>query len=314
VEVLRLSTDQKIEGRLDAALRQAGSSLGHISTARNDQEVFRSAWDSEDAARRVAPEPARQRAFVSTAPAVEPRPAPVPVPEPQIEERGVPTRLDERAAKAIESPIFVEQFRRASATLIEAQAAGNLKVLLVASASPGDGKTLTALNLALVLGRSYGRRVLLIDGDLRRPSLHRVVGVSNRSGLADALQAQADVRLEVTPITETVTLLPAGPADPDPLRSLSSARMKRVIHEAAQRFDWVIIDSAPVGVVADASVLATLTDGIVFVVRADRSQYPAVKKAMQTLGHERILGVILNGVSDNNWDYNNYYNRRPEME
>jgi capsular exopolysaccharide synthesis family protein len=310
-----LSTgDQKIEGRLDAAMRQAGSSLGHISTARNDQEVFRSAWDSEDAARRIAPEPVRQRSFVSTAPAVEPRPAPVLVPEPQIEERGVPTRLDERAAKAIQSPIFVEQFRRASATLIEAQAAGNLKVLLVASASPGDGKTLTALNLALVLGRSYGRRVLLIDGDLRRPSLHRVVGVSNRSGLADALQAQADVRLEVTPITETVTLLPAGPADPDPLRSLSSARMKRVIHEAAQRFDWVIIDSAPVGVVADASVLATLTDGIVFVVRADRSQYPAVKKAMQTLGHERILGVILNGVSDNNWDYNNYYNRRPEME
>jgi capsular exopolysaccharide synthesis family protein len=309
-----LSTgDHKIEGRLDAALRQAGSSLGNISTARNDQEVFRSAWDSEDAARRIAPEPVRQRAFV-TAPAVEPRPAPAPVPEPQIEERGVPTRLDERAAKAIESPMFVEQFRRASATLIEAQAVGNLKVLLVASASPGDGKTLTALNLALVLGRSYGRRVLLIDGDLRRPSLHRVVGVSNRSGLADALQAQADVRLEVTPITETVTLLPAGPADPDPLRSLSSVRMKRVIQEAAQRFDWVIIDSAPVGVVADASVLATLTDGIVFVVRAEHSQYPAVKKAMQTLGHERILGVILNGVSDNNWDYNNYYNRRPEME
>ena len=78
------------------------------------------------------------------------------------------SRLEERAAKAIESPMFVEQFRRASATLIEAQAAGNLKVLLVASASPGDGKTLTALNLALVLGRSYGRRVLLIDGDLRR--------------------------------------------------------------------------------------------------------------------------------------------------
>jgi len=306
-----LSTDQKIEGRLEAALRQAGSSLGQISTARNDQDVFRSAWESEDAARRIAPEPVRQRAFVSTAPAVEPRPAPVP--EPQIEERGLPARIDERAAQAIESPLFVEQFRRASATLIEAQAAGNLKVLLVASASPGDGKTLTALNLALVLGRSYGRRVLLIDGDLRRPSLHRVVGVPNRSGLADALQAQSDVRLEVTPITETVTLLPAGPADPDPLRSLSSARMKRVLHEAAQRFDWVIIDSAPVGVVADASVLATLTDGIVFVVRAEHSQYPDVKKAMQTLGHERILGVILNGVSGN-WDYKNYYKRPPEME
>ena len=225
-------------------------------------------------------------------------------------ERGVQSRLEERAAKAIESPMFVEQFRRASATLIEAQAAGNLKVLLVASASPGDGKTLTALNLALVLGRSYGRRVLLIDGDLRRPSLHRVVGVGNRSGLTDALQARADVRLEVMPITETVTLLPAGPADPDPMRSMSSARMKRVIQEAAQRFDWVIIDSAPLGAVADASVLATLVDGIVFVVRAEHSQYPAVKKAMQTLGHERILGVILNGVSGN-WDDSYYYNGNP---
>ena len=96
------------------------------------------------------------------------------------------------------------------------------------------------------------------------------------------------------------------------MRSMSSARMKRVIHEAAQRFDWVIIDSAPLSAVADASVLATLVDGIVFVVRAEHSQYPAVKKAMQTLGHERILGVILNGVSGN-WD-DSYYYRQPEME
>jgi capsular exopolysaccharide synthesis family protein len=310
VEVHRLSTsDQKLEGRLDAALRRAGSSLGGVSTARTDQEVFRSAWDAEETTtRRPGPEPVRQRPFASAVPATESKVASAP--EPQIEERAVQPRLDERAAKAIESPIFVEQFRRASATLIEAQAAGNLKVLLVASATPGDGKTMTALNLALVLGRSYGRRVLLIDGDLRRPSLHRVVGVGNRSGLADALQAKTDVRLEVVPITETVTLLPAGPADPDPLRSLSSARMKRVIQEASQRFDWVIIDSAPVGAVADAAVLATLVDGIVFVVRAGHSQYPVVKKSMQTLGHDRILGVILNGVEGQPEDH--YYYRQSE--
>jgi capsular exopolysaccharide synthesis family protein len=306
-----LSSDQTVGGRLDTALRRAGSSLTGVSTARHDQEVFRSAWDAEDAPLRIAPEPVRQRPMASPPASAEPAAAP-PVPELQILERGVQSRFDERAAKAMESPGFVEQFRRASAALIEAQAAGNLKVLLVASASPGDGKTMTALNLALVLGRSYGRRVLLIDGDLRRPSLHRVAGVGNRSGLTDALQARADVRLEVIPITETVTLLPAGPADPDPMRSMSSVRMKRVIEEASQRFDWVIIDSAPLGAVADASVLATLVDGIVFVVRAEHSQYPAVKKAMQTLGHERILGVILNGVSGN-WD-DSYYYRQPEME
>jgi capsular exopolysaccharide synthesis family protein len=306
-----LSTDhQKVGGRLDAALRLAGSPLGNVSTARSDQEVFRSAWEAEEP-RRIAPEPVRQRAPVNTPPAPEPKP--VSVPEPRIDDRGIQAHLEERAAKAVESPIFVEQFRRASASLIEAQqTAGNLKVLLVASATPGDGKTLTALNLALVLGRSYGRRVLLIDGDLRRPSLHRVVGVGNRSGLADALQAQSDVKLAVAPNTETVTLLPAGPADPDPMRSLSSTRMKLVIQEAAQRFDWVIIDSAPVSTVADAGVLATLVDGIVFVVRAGYSQYPAVKKAMQVLGHERILGVILNGV-DEHWD-DTYYYRQPELD
>jgi capsular exopolysaccharide synthesis family protein len=306
-----LSSDQKVPGRLDAALRLSGSPLGQVSTTRSDQEVFRSAWDAEDAPRRVAPEPVRPRPTVSAAPVAEPKP--VSAHEPRIDDRGIQAHLEERAAKAIEWPTFVEQFRRASAALIEAQqASSNLKVLLVASSTPGDGKTLTALNLALVLGRSYGRRVLLIDGDLRHPSLHRVVGVGNRSGLADALQAQSDVKLAVAPITETVTLLPAGPADPDPLRSLSSARMKRVIQEAAQRFDWVIIDSAPVDAVADAGVLATLVDGIVFVVRAGRSQYPAVKKAMQTLGHERILGVILNGV-EGNWD-ETYYYRHPEMD
>ena len=301
------TSDQNVEGRLDAALRRAGSSLSGVSTARTDQEVFRSAWDAEETSRRPGPEPVRQRP-VSVPPSADAKLASVP--EAQIEERAVQPRLDERAAKAIESPLFVEQFRRASAALIEAQTAGTLKVLLVTSASPGDGKTMTALNLALVLGRSYGRRVLLIDGDLRRPSLHRVVGVGNRSGLADALSARTDVRLEVVPITDTVTLLPAGPADPDPLRSLSSARMKRVIQEASQRFDWVIIDSAPVGAVADASVLATLVDGIVFVVRAGQSQYPAVKKSMQTLGHERILGVILNGVDGRGED--DYYYRQSE--
>ena len=304
------TSDQKVEGRLDAALRRAGSSLSGVSTARTDQEVFRSAWDAEETAtRRPGPEPVRQRPpFAGAVPAAESKLTSVP--EPQIEERPAQPHLDERVAKAIESPLFVEQFRRASATLIEAQAAGNLKVLLVASATPGDGKTMTALNLALVLGRSYGRRVLLIDGDLRRPSLHRVVGVGNRSGLADALQAKNDVRLEVVPITDTVTLLPAGPADPDPLRSLSSARMKRVIQEASQRFDWVIIDSAPVGAVADAGVLATLVDGIVFVIRAGHSQYPVVKKSMQALGHDRILGVILNAVEGQPVDH--YYYRQSE--
>jgi capsular exopolysaccharide synthesis family protein len=192
--------------------------------------------------------------------------------------------------------VLVEQFRRLAATLHQAQSAGNIKTVMVTSATPGDGKTLTAINLALILGESYGRRVLLIDADLRRPSIRDVSHAPDVVGLSDGLKAKTEQRLTVMQITRNLTLLPAGRPDPDPMSGLTSPRMRRILDDAADRFDWVILDAPPVGTVADGSLLAGMVDGALLVVRAGHTQCPMAIKAIEAIGRERILGVVLNAM------------------
>ncbi len=164
------------------------------------------------------------------------------------------------------------------------------------SANPCDGKSLTSANLALTLSESYRREVLLIDGDLRRPSLHQTFRVPNVSGLNDGLKHANDGKLAAIKITPMLTLLPAGRPEPDPMSGLTSPRMGEIVREAAERFDWVIIDTAPVGLLADASILGAMTDGALLVIRAGVTPHAAVQKAIAALGRERILGVVLNGA------------------
>ena len=191
---------------------------------------------------------------------------------------------------------LVEQFRRLAATLHQAQTNANIKVIMVTSASPGDGKTLTAINLSLILSESYGRKVLLIDADLRRPSIRDVSHMPNVLGLSDGLRAKTEQKLSVMQITKTLTLLPAGRPDPDPMSGLTSSRMRRLLDEAMTRFDWVILDAPPVGTVVDASLLAGMVDASLLVVRAGHTRCPIASKAIEALGRDRILGIVLNGV------------------
>jgi capsular exopolysaccharide synthesis family protein len=207
-----------------------------------------------------------------------------------------PEWADRLAISPNVNPILVEQFRRFAAMLHHAQTADNLKTVMVTSAWSGDGKTLTALNLALVLSESYRRRVLLVDADLRRPSVSNVAKDGPTVGLSEALKANVERKLPVVQMTETLTLLPAGHPDPDPMSSLTSERMRRIVEEASARFDWVIVDSPPVGPVADANLLAAMTDAVILVVRANQTQYGAVQKAIESLGRDRIFGVVLNAV------------------
>jgi protein-tyrosine kinase len=209
-------------------------------------------------------------------------------------------------------PALVEQFRRLAATLHQAQITSGLKVVMVTSAEPGDGKTMTSVNLSLVLSSSYGRRVLLMDADLRRPSIQTLSQMPDAPGLIDVLRANGDQKLPIVPLTENLVLLPAGKPQSDPMEALTSPRMERILDEAAERFDWVVVDAPPVRPIADASLLAKRVGAIVFVVRAGRTSYAAALKAVETVGRERILGIVLNGVSqvDARGDYV-YYNTYP---
>jgi len=195
---------------------------------------------------------------------------------------------------------LTEQFRRLAATLHHAHQANGLHDVMLTSASPSEGKTLTAVNLALVLAESYRYRVLLVDADLRRPSIPNVVdlNVGEGCGLSDALTAHTEQKLALVPITARLTLLPAGRPIANSIEALTSPRMRQILDEAATRFDWVILDAPPVGPATDARLLAQMVGGTLFVIHAGQTQHPNVQKAIDAIGREHILGVVLNGVED----------------
>jgi capsular exopolysaccharide synthesis family protein len=210
-----------------------------------------------------------------------------------------------------------EQYRKLAATLHQAQAVSGLKVVMIASAVAGEGKTLTSSNLALTLSESYKRRVLLIDADLRRPSLHSVFRVDGMTGLSEGLGASADQRFPVHQVSPFLTVLPAGRPSNDPMAGLTSDRMRRLIDEARGSFDWVIVDTPPVGLLPDGHLLTAMVDGAILVVKAGDTPYPVVLRALESLGRDRILGVVLNQAAEAStrayYHYKYDYGSRPEI-
>jgi capsular exopolysaccharide synthesis family protein len=211
----------------------------------------------------------------------------------------------------------VEQYRKLAAALHHAQIEKGIKVVMVTSAAPGEGKTLTTTNLALTLSGSYHRNVLLIDGDLRRPAVHQVFQLPNVVGLNDGLKSETEQKLSLIQISEHLTVLPAGRPDSDPMSGLTSDRMRRVIREAAARFDWVLVDTPPVGFLSDANLLAGMVDGAIFVVRAGKSPYRLIQRALDAVGRNRIIGVVLNAVKQSDdvvgYGYYGYYGEPAEQ-
>lgn len=190
-----------------------------------------------------------------------------------------------------------EQYRRLAGVLEEARAARGLKRLMITSAVPREGRTSTAVNLALVLSGSYARRVLLIDADLRQPSLHAIFGVRKEPGLCETLRA-AWYAIPVIEASPLLSLLPAGHFDQDPLPMLSSDRMCDVLDECATQFDWVLLDTPPLTVLPDAQLLARRAEAVVFVIGVGSAPFSVAEKAMASLGRSSIIGTVLCGMDD----------------
>jgi capsular exopolysaccharide synthesis family protein len=170
-----------------------------------------------------------------------------------------------------------------------------------------EGKTLTALNLALTLSASYQRRVLLIDCDLRRPSVHDVLQVPPQPGLSDiAARTPAVPRA----VSERLFIVTAGRSTDDPVSTLTSPAIAALVEQGRRDYDWVLLDTPPAAVLPDASLLSDQADGAVLVVAAGRTEYDMVTRAVASLGRDRILGVVLNGIDTRDLSvgkYQNYY-------
>jgi len=192
---------------------------------------------------------------------------------------------------------LVEQYRRLGAALHHHQLQSGARTLMVTSAVAAEGKTLTATNLALTLSHSYQRRVLLVDADLRRPSIHDILRLPNTTGLSDSLRHPEKEGLRFHAIAPNLCALTAGRADSDPMAGLVSNTMNRLLVEASQQFDWVIVDTPPVALLPDANLLAAMIDTAVLVVSAHATPYPLVRRAMDAIGQQRILGVVLNRMA-----------------
>jgi protein-tyrosine kinase len=238
-------------------------------------------------------------------------------PQPVLPDLPKPGSLFERIDASLAEKVVIdrnmasggrEQYRRLAAALHHAQAATGAKIVMIASAVPGEGKTLTASNLALTLSESYQRSVLLVDADLRRPTLHTIFRIDNSAGLSDGLISDAERRLPVRQVSERLALLPAGRPSADPMAGLTSVRMRRLLDEAREAFDWVIIDTPPVALLPDANLLASMVDGAVLVVKAGSTPYELVRRAVESIGRDRLFGTVLNRAEHqpHSYSYSHY--------
>jgi protein-tyrosine kinase len=189
---------------------------------------------------------------------------------------------------------LVEQYRHLAAVMHHAQKASNVRSVMVTSALPAEGKTLTATNLALTLSESYQKRVLLIDADLRRPRMKEMFALASAEGLTDSLSVRRDGLLPVQQVTPTLWVLTSGAVLPDPMSLLVSPAMKQLLEDAKESFDWVVVDTPPIAILPDANLLAAMIDTTLLVVSAQSTPYPMVQRAAQAVGTNRILGVVLN--------------------
>lgn len=226
---------------------------------------------------------------------------------------------DEMLVTGTQRKDAVEQYRKLAATLHHVQANRNVRVLLCTSAVMGEGKTVTSTNLALTLSQSYQRRVLLIDADFRRPRVHTLFNIPNRDGFYEALGSQTDRKVSVVPVSPYLSIVTAGRPGPDPVHVLTSERLARVLEDAGSSFDWVIIDTPPVLVLPDAGLLMGLVDAAVLVVGAGQTTYRMAKRAVDALGRDRIIGVVMNRADDSQLQegygsYYGYYDRAATTE
>jgi protein-tyrosine kinase len=200
-----------------------------------------------------------------------------------------------------------EQFRSLRSRLHQLQEKTPIKTILITSSLPKEGRSFVAANLAQAMAQQ-GRRTLLIDADLRSPSLHLTLGTSNTPGLSEYLLGEAEESgiVQQGPI-ENLLFVPAGRQISMQSELISSALLKALFEQLAGFFDWVIVDSPAALRVSDAGLIASYCDGILMVVRSNSTPFDIVRKAVGSFQEERILGVVLNGISANSRAENAYY-------
>ncbi|MGE3465729.1 MAG: CpsD/CapB family tyrosine-protein kinase [Pyrinomonadaceae bacterium] len=208
---------------------------------------------------------------------------------------------------------YCEEYRSLRTHVLHKSQRQKLQAIVVASSNPSEGKSVTALNLSWLLAQTDGVNCLIIDSDLRMPSLGDYLGIETDKGLShvldgDATLADSIVRLEPSGLH----ILTGGDARNDVAEMISGPKFKEILDEAREMFDFIIIDAPPLGIFTDATVLINHADGAMLVVRANRTSYSVIDRILEPLPKDRLLGVVLNQSEDvmeeshYNYGYYNY--------
>lgn len=210
----------------------------------------------------------------------------------------------EKQPKSVEA----ESYRILRTNIMYSSFDKKIKRILVTSSEPGEGKSTTSGNLALAFAQDE-KKVILIDCDLRRPSLHKKFRISNNRGLSDVIIDRDKLNKCIQKRTEYLDILTAGKIPPNPSEMLGSKAMSSLLDELSDIYDVIILDSPPVLAVTDAQILSTKVDGTVLVVRAEKTKKDTVLAAKGVLDkvNANILGTVLNGGDKNKDNYYYYY-------
>lgn len=217
----------------------------------------------------------------------------------------------------------LEQFRSLRSHIYQARNEMPLKTILISSGMPSEGKSFVTANLAMSLARNSNNRILLIDGDLRRPSLHLLLGAPNEIGLSDYLAGSAELHAIMQrcsdsnvhggnglPDLANLFFVPTGSHHDNASELITNQRIKELISSASEAFDWILIDSPPALVFADAVDLARAADAVLLVVRGAQTTLDVAQRAKASFSNSRVLGVVLNDIKNpprRESYYDNYY-------
>ncbi len=200
-----------------------------------------------------------------------------------------------------------EEFRTLRARLYKLREKRPLKIILITSALPAEGKSFVAANLAQVFVRQHERRVLLIDADLRWSRLHLSLGTALSPGLTDYLRGEADVFsiIQRSP-QNNLFFIPGGRSVSNPNELIINGRLQELLQQMSPLFDWIVIDSPPAVPVSDAALIAEMSDGVLMVVRSAQTPFDLAQKVRQEFREKPLVGAVLNGVTAAT-SYGSYY-------
>jgi protein-tyrosine kinase len=197
--------------------------------------------------------------------------------------------------------LAAEQFKRLRTQILKKMRARMENTILVTSAARGEGKTTTALNLAISFAQGLNETVLLIDADLRKPGMHHSLGIEVEKGLVDYLRGEAELAdLLIKTEIPKLSLLPSGDPPENPSELLGSERMSQLIQEVRSRYEdrFIILDTSPINVFADTAILASMVEGVLLVIKDGVTPQEYVHRAISQLDNSKMLGICLNMISE----------------